>query len=34
MISAGRTARLAITPLRAAHAPLLFPLLADPLNLG
>jgi [ribosomal protein S5]-alanine N-acetyltransferase len=26
----GRTARLAITPLRAAHAPLLFPLLADP----
>ena len=26
----GRTARLAIEPLRAAHAPLLFPLLADP----
>lgn len=25
-----RTARLAIVPLRAAHAPLLFPLLADP----
>lgn len=27
-----RTARLAITPLRAGHAPLLFPLLADPLQ--
>jgi ribosomal-protein-alanine N-acetyltransferase len=26
----GRTARLMIEPLRAAHAPLLFPLLADP----
>jgi [ribosomal protein S5]-alanine N-acetyltransferase len=26
----GRTARLAIAPLRVAHAPLLFPLLVDP----
>lgn len=28
--SRARTARLAIEPLRAAHAPMLFPLLADP----